>query len=231
MKKVFALAWALCGMLTFSGCVMEDQLSTLLDETLPVGEQWESFTFQPLTATQPLVVTRVSQDKADKLAISTSDYEQDYLAVAVYKKDCPACQQQAPWFDKLAKDFPPDMFGMDFIAIFLDLDEDSSDKNVPWLNALSNVQAYANAATVCAGGACQQVFIPSFVPLKAGTVYYVNKKDVLKTRKGLTWDSTRSAEDQYETLRAQVADVLDLQPITFDPSVNPWKDVEQDTDL
>lgn len=177
------------------------------------------------------MVTRVSQDKADKLAISTSDYEQDYLAVAVYKKDCPSCQQQAPWLDRLAKDFPPDMFGMDFIAIFLDIDENSNDKDVPWLRDLSNVQAYANAATVCAGGACQKVFIPSFVPLKAGTVYYVNKEDVLITRKGLTWNSTRSAEDQYETMRAQVADVLDLQPITFAPSINPWKDVEQDTDL
>lgn len=231
MKKVCALALAFCGMLTFSGCIMDDQLSTFLDETLPVQEPWESFTFQPLTATQPLVVTRLSQDKTDKLAISTSEYEQDYLAVAVYKRDCPTCQQQAPWFDQLAKDFPPNMFGMDFVIVFLDIYEDSADKNVPWLNGLSNVQAYANAATVCAGGACQKVFIPSFLPLKAGTVYYVNKKDISKTFEGLTWDSTASAEEQFEKLRAEVAYVLDLQPITFDPVVDPWKNVGQNTDL
>lgn len=124
------------------------------------------------------------------------------------------------------------MFGMDFIIIFLDIYEDSNDKNVEWINELSNVQAYTNAATVCSGGACQKVFIPDFIKLKTGTVYYVNKKDILKTRKGLTWDAAKDPETQFQKMESQLADVLDLSPITFNPPVvDPWQDTEGNTGI
>lgn len=231
MKKVFALTLALLGMLTFSGCVIDEEISSLLNESLPAEGQWESFTFKALTGNKDLVVTNLSQKNDAELAISTSNYYQDYLAIAVYKKDCENSKNQAPWFDKLAKKFPPRMFGMDFIIIFLDIYEDSNDKNVEWINELSNVQAYTNAATVCSGGACQKVFIPDFIKLKTGTVYYVNKKDILKTRKGLTWDPAKDPETQFQTMESQLADVLDLSPITFNPTVDPWEETEGNTGI
>lgn len=232
MKKVFALTLALCGMLAFSGCIMDEEISSLLEETLPAEGQWESFTFQSLNGNKDLVVTRVSKDDDAKLAISTSGYYQDYLAIAVYKKDCENSKKQAPYFDKLAQDFPPRMFGMDFLIVFLDIYENSSDKNVEWIKDLSTVQSYTNAATVCSGGACQKVFIPSFIKLKTGTVYYVNKNDIAQTRKGLTWDTEKDPEEQFQTMRSQVADVLDLSPITFNPpTVDPWDDADGNSGL
>ncbi len=231
MKKIFALCVALCAMLTLSGCIMDDTLDELIpEENSPLAEIWESFTFKSLSGNADLVVENTSGDDGI-LSISTSNYSEDFLAVAVYKSDCEASKAQASYFDKLAGEFQPKMFDMDYAIVFLDIYEGSTDKDITWAKNLANVDAYSNVSTSCIGGACQKVFLPHFAEAASGTIYFINKHNLAKTRKAMTWNTTDDQEELYLSLRTKLAEYLDLDEITFDPSVGGWNERKQDVEL
>ncbi|MBR3898842.1 MAG: hypothetical protein IKJ44_01045 [Elusimicrobiaceae bacterium] len=232
MKKLLALMLALCGVLTLTGCtILEKDFPEIMEEEFPIEENWESITFKSISGGEDLVVSKTSQNKMGPLSISTSNYEGDYMGVAVYSTDCEACKAQAPYLNKLAKEFNPLLFDMDFAIVFLDLYEDSDIKNVEWAQELEYVKAYTNVASTCAGGACKKVFIPNVDNPTPGTIYYVNKANVFKTRKSADWDLDADPENLYQGLRAEVADFLDLDSIYFDPSVGDWIEHRNDVEL
>ncbi len=231
MKKIFTLAVALCGMFTLSGCIMDETLDELIpEEYSPLAEIWESFTFKSLSGNADLVVENTSGDDGI-LSISTSNYSEDFLAVAVYKSDCEASKAQASYFDKLAGEFQPKMFGMDYAIILLDVYEGSADKDITWAKNLANVDAYSNVSTACIGGACQKVFLPRFAEATPGTVYFINKQNLARSRKAITWNTTDDQEELYMSLRTKLAEYLDLDEITFNPSVGGWNEKPQDVQL
>lgn len=153
--------------------------------TLPFLKFGKALLLNPFWGTADLVVDNTSGDDGI-LSISTSNYSEDFLAVAVYKSDCEASKAQASYFDKLAGEFQPKMFGMDYAIVFLDIYEGSTDKDITWAKNLANVDAYSNVSTSCIGGACQKVFLPHFAEAASGTIYFINKHNLAKTRKALT---------------------------------------------
>ena len=198
MRKIFTLTAALCGLLILTGCTKfyEEFLSDQFGETV---------TFTSLTGNEDLTVERKLNDDG-KLSISTSKYNGDFLAVAVYETNCDVCKLQAPWLDKLAQEFRPK--GMDFVIVFLDVSEISPNPHTEWAQNLANVDAYMNAATSCTDGVCKKVFAPHFAGLLPGAVYFVDKKDIEKTERSVVWSTARDPRESCGTMRAQIAGLL-----------------------
>ena len=209
MRKFFTLTAALCGLIILTGC-------TKFYEVFPPDQFGETVTFTSLTGDEDLTVARKLNDDG-KLAISTSKYDGDFLAVAVYKTDCAVCKLQAPWLDKLAQEFRPK--GMDFVIVFLDVSEISPNPHTEWAQNLANVDAYMNAATSCTDGVCRKVFAPHYAGLLTGAVYFVPKKDIEMTEKSVVWSTARDPRESYGTMRVQIADLLGESIL-----VDEWED-------
>jgi len=221
MKKIFSWAAVLCILFSLTGCLKIYEEFPSLTKGTPLSPEWKSFTFKSLAGGEDLVVSRETLDE-ESLSISTTKYPQNILAVAMYTTDCEVCKMQAPYFDKLAEDIPADK-GMDFAIVFLDIFEDSENKEVEWIKDLKHVEAYTNVATACEGGACRKVFTPyNFTPLP-GTIYYVNKQDVSQSTRGISWNvSLQTPAQLYREMLLQAAHLIGLELIFFDASVDGY---------
>ena len=223
MKKIFSLVIALCGMLTLSGCMIEEVLDFAVPgfspENSPITDEMKEFYFESLSGEEPFVVIR----EPNSLAIKTPGYPNKYIAVAVYERDCEVCQAQAPYLDKIAKEFP--QYGIDVIIVFSDIMNDSANKEVEWIKDLSYVKAYTNLASACSeNGACQEVFFP-FGEGMVGNVYYINKVNVLNKLNFFAWNTAGDPEKEYQNMRQSIANHLGLKEIQFDPpTVGGWND-------
>ena len=223
MRKFFTLAVALCGLATLTGCMKLDieHFGLADEEDLSYAQNWDSFTFKPLNGGEDLTVTRTSQED-EILSIKTSKYKGDFLAVAIYQKDCAECKAQAVLLDKLAKELPESLYNISFIAVFLDVFEDSKDQDLAWIKDLTHLDVYTNVATACEGGACRKAFVPYIFSPLVGNIYYINKANVGKTRKSLAWNPDEKPAETYTHLKQEVAKVLNLSEINFDASVEGW---------
>lgn len=214
---------ALCGMLTLTGCMMiEEEFPTLPEEEqeFPVKEDWESVTFKTLTGSEDLIVTRDTENE-NAIHIQNPFYDQDYFVVALLKSDCVKSQEMAPYLNEISTRITK-MHGVNYIPVFLDIYEDSANQSVDWITNLANMESFMNAATACSDNACQEVFLPKFAETLSGNVYFVNKNDIRKTKKGYAWNTTDEPKEQAKKLEFALAEFLDLEEILFDPSVNPW---------
>lgn len=222
MRKIIALLSLL--LLTLSGCVMiEYDLPNIMnDESVSLYQNYENFRFKSLTGNEDLEVSRSFNDDGT-ISITTSKYDKKYLAVAVYKKDCEVCKIQASWLNKLAKELPSALYGMDYVIIFADIFEDTYNKDVEWMRDLSDVDSYTNIATACSGGACQNVFTPHLGEPFVGGLYLFNK-DNMKNHKIIKWNTANDPQEQYDSTVLKIADFLGLKPINFEPTVSPWED-------
>jgi len=174
----------------------------------PQRHKWDKFSFRALTGEEDLTVTkREAQKEGD-------------LAVVVYTTDCEVCKQHAPLLDQMVKELPRrnvEGEGTDFIIIFADVSAGDENPNVDWVENLANVDAYSNVATACEGGACRQVFWPTLVNFSSGAVlYYVDKENVMNTRRGRIW--TEETLD-YEAMKTEAAGFMKLDAIKFDAGV------------
>ena len=230
MRKFLTLAVALCSLATLTGCMKIDieNFGLAEEEDLSFAQNWDSFTFPALNGGENLTVTRTSQED-EILSIKTSKYKGNFLAVAVYQKDCETCKEQAVLLDKLAQKFPESLYGINFAVVFLDIFDETKNKNVEWLKDLTHVDVYANVATACENGACRKVFLPYTPTPLAGNIYYVNKANVGRTRKSVAWHPTDTPEEAYNQLEKEVARVLNLNPVTFTPDVEGWEGGETGT--
>lgn len=223
MKKLLMLLVAMCGMFHLTGCmIIEEEFLDLPEEEqqLPVNEDWESVTFKTLTGSEDLVVTRDAENK-NAVSILNPDYDQDYFVVALLKKDCVKSKEMAPYLNEISTRISY-MHGVNYIPVFLDIYEDSDDQSVEWIGNLSNMESFMNAATACSNNACQEVFLPKFAEALSGSVYFVNKNDIRKTKKGYSWNTTDAPKEQAKKLEYALADFLNLEEILFNPSVSPW---------
>lgn len=230
MKKMMPV-WivVLSSMLSLSGCLIEMEGEDIINEEykedtravpyVPAYLDWDSFTFKSLRGGEDLKIYRGTSED-DTVPIVTSKEGSDVLVVALYTTNCEVCKVQAPWFDKLASEFPEDWYRVDFAIVFLDLFENSADKNVPWIRNLHNVSAYTNVAEACAGGACKKVFMPLRTQPQAGGIYYVNKKDIRENSKGVEWNTSTNPEELYEATKTHMADYLGLTSVSFDAVVS-----------
>lgn len=192
MRKLLALAVMLGGMVALTGCELID-------------EDWENFTFPSLSGKANLEVL-LHFDGGSAASITTSGYTSDNIAVAVYKTNCSECQAQAPYFEQLANKFRSQNKNMDFVIIFLDIYDGNS--TVSWIKNLTQVEAYANMKTECAGGACQKVFTNYLGIPSAGRVYYINKKDIEKVQEGMHWNTVANQEQLYQLLEKEATAFL-----------------------
>jgi len=226
MKKLFALLIAFCGLLSLTGCSKTEIESFSFDKVdqAPYALNWESFTFKSLKGNAPLVVERL-EGIDQGISIATSKYKGKFLAVALYKKDCALCQDQAPYFDKLAKELPSSIYDIDFAVIFLDIFDDSNENEVKWIKDLSHLDAYTNVASVCDGGACRQAFTPylSQAPLE-GNIYIINKQAVRLSKPITTWDPSLPVEQSYDNVKKEIASILGLGELYFNPQVEDFEE-------
>ncbi len=224
MKKIFTLL--LLVMLTITGCVMieNDFPNIMNDEDISLYQNYENFRFKSLNGNEDLEVSRTFNDD-NTISIETSKSKNKYLAVAVYKKDCEVCKIQASWLNKLAKEVPSALYGMDYIIIFTDIFEDTYNKDVEWMRDLSNVEAYTNIATACSGGACQNVFTPHIGEPFVGGLYLLKKDNIIR-HNIIKWDTTTDPQEQYDATVLKIADFLGLKEINFDASVRPWENTD-----
>ena len=229
MKKIMTLTTALCGLLLLTGCIEDKGLPAPLQEFLkdevtqettgnsPADTNWESFTFESLTQSGDLTVSK-GQVTDGEWPISTSKYTGDFLVVAVYSTDCELCQNQAPWLDQLAQDITSSVSNVNFVVIFSDLFADSADKDVAWIKNLSYLDSYTNVTTACSGSVCRQVFAPKIAEPMTPTVYFVDTKNVLRSWKAMDWDTVQDPQNLYLEIKNELADFMGLLPISFDPT-------------
>lgn len=225
MKKLFVWLVAMCGMLTLTGCVMDETLDALLPEDfageLIAKQQWDKATFKTLTGSEDLVVVRDPENEK-AISISNPDYDQDYLAVILLKSDCEKSKAMLPHLDKLAARMNKYHF-ISYVPVLLDVYEDSTGVDVEWINNLSNLEVFMNAATTCSENACQEVFLPKITETLSGSVYFVRKNDITKTKKGFSWDTEADPQEQAKKMESAFVEFLNLREIEFDtPTVKPW---------
>ena len=225
MKKLFLLAFAFFGILNLIGCSFDETIEELLPpglemEESPVSNILKEFYFDSLMEGEdPFVAIREPQS----LGIKTPGYDNQYIAVAMYAKDCEVCKAQAPYLDRAAKEFPK--IGMDIVIMFTDVYDDQ-DSDVEWIKDLSYVKSYKNSVSFCSeNGICQEVFLP-FSDMVVGNIYFVNKKNVQNRLEHFTWNTTQDQEELYQNMREAMGKHIGAKTIQFDPSVEDWKDDE-----
>lgn len=238
MKKLIALTVVLCGIFALTGCVKIEQYLPEVEgeEDSILSPKWESFTFKALADNENLVVERTPGD-ASRFTISTTPYEQTrYVGLAVYSTDCEACKMHAAWLDKLAGPnlaegaLPSNLYGMDYLIIFVDKFDNADTEDVSWVKNLSHVKAYTNVAAVCEGGACRKAFAPFTAKTpEVATMYYIDKSNLARTRQGITWNTTDDQQKLFEAMRADVANYLNLQGVSFDATVEGYGEGANET--
>lgn len=221
MKKAFVLLVVLT--LAITGCSMieYDFPNIMNDENISLYQNYEKFIFKSLNGKEDLEISRTFNNDGT-ISIKTSKYDNKYLAVAVYKKDCEVCKIQAPWFNKLTKNLPSKLYGMDYLIVFTDIFEDTYNKNVEWMKNLSDVDAYTNVATACSGGACQNVFTPHIGEPFVGGLYFFNKNNI-RNHKIIKWNTTDNPQEQYDLTIKKIADLLGLNEINYDVTIEGWE--------
>jgi hypothetical protein len=178
----------------------------------PVGD-WTSFTFKSLKGGEDLKVTRTGL-----LSVEMPKYQSPFTVVAMCKKNSPQCKEQAVWFDELAGELSTHMFGINWAIVFLDVTDESEIKDIAWIEDLSHADVYADNASAAA-----KVFTPYMLEPEAGNLYFVNKNDFSKNRRGVTWDMAKDPKELYETMKNQAAVFAGLHEITFNVSVVNWE--------
>ena len=225
MKKLLKLLVVMCGMLSLSGCIEDETLDSLLPEDfageLIANQQWDRATFKTLTGSEDLVVIHDTENEKT-ISILNPNYDQDYLAVILLKSNCEKSKAMLPYLDNLAARINKYHF-ISYVPILLDVYEDSTGIDVEWINNLSNLEVFMNAATSCSENACQEVFLPKFTETLSGSVYFVRKNDITKTKKGFSWDIKGDPQEQAKKMESAFVEFLNLQEIEFNPPVvNPW---------
>lgn len=221
MKKLFLF---LCILLPLTGCVIiEDNFPELPEANTPMYDEWKDITFKALTGKENLTVSRNFQDR-NGIIISTPDYNQKFLAVVLLGKDCEKSKLMAPYLNKLATRILPKVHEMNYVPVFLDVYEDSSDKDIPWIKELSNIDFFMNAVTVCSDNACQDVLLPLAQEPSTASVYVVNTRNITRTKKVYSWNLTDDPQVQAKKMENALAEALGLKEISFDPSVDDWED-------
>lgn len=233
MKKLLALMVVLCGMFALTGCVKIEQYLPEVEgeEDSILSPKWESFIFKSLTDNENLVVERTPAE-GGRFTIATSPYERNkYVGLAVYSTDCESCKMHAKWLDKLAGPnvgegaLPADLYGMDYLIIFVDKFDNADAEDVAWVKNLSHVKAYTNVAAVCEGGACRKAFAPFTAKTpEVATMYYIDKSNLARTRQGITWNTTDDQKELFKAMWEDVAKYLNLQGISFDVNVEGWSE-------
>ena len=240
MKKLLTLLVALVGALSLTGCVeIEEELPNVLEgdfsnvvggqNKVPAAGSWETVVFKTLTGAEDLHITR-DADHKNGISILNEKYDQDSLAVVLFNSDCEKSKEMAPYLDEISTRIFR-AHGVNYIPVFLDINEDSEKVNVAWANNLSNIETFMNSATVCSGNACKEVFLPKIAEALTGTVYFVNRKDITKSKKGFSWEITNDPKAQAKQLEAALAEFLDLEEILFDPSVGDWTEDTSTKDM
>lgn len=223
MKKLFFLL--LCVLLPLTGCVIiEKDFPELQEANQQMYDEWQEVTFKSLTGTEDLAISRNFEDK-NSLNILTPDYNKDFLVVVSLKTDCEKSKQMIPYLNELATRIVPKIHAMNYVPVFLDIYEDSSNKNVSWISELSNIGFFMNAATVCSHNACQEVFLPLGAKASAASIYVVDTRNILKTKKVYSWNLTDAPQLQAKEMGNAIAKALGLQSIVYDPSTDGWDDV------
>lgn len=223
MKKLFLLL--LCFLLPLTGCVIiEDNFPELSETNTQMYDEWKEITFKNLTGSENLVISRNSQDE-NSLNILTPDYNQDFLAVVLLETDCEKSKLMAPYLNEMATRIIPKAHGMNYVPVFLDIYQDSPNKNIPWLTGLYNVNFFMNAVTVCSDNACQDVFLPLGAKPSTASIYVVDTHNITKTKKVFSWNLTEDPQVQSRRMETALAEALGLEIITFDPpTVDDWED-------
>lgn len=223
MKKLFLF---LCILLPLTGCVIiEENFPELPEANTPMYDEWKDITFKALTGKENLTVSRNFQDRTG-IIISTPDYNQDFLAVVLLGKDCEKSKLMAPYINELATRIVPKAHGMNYVPVFLDVYEDSSDKDIPWIKELSNIDFFMNAVTVCSDNACQDVLLPLASEPSTASVYVVNTRNITRTKKVYSWNLTDDPKLQAQRMEKGLAAALGLKEILYDdPNVENWDDI------
>lgn len=252
MQKIVALATMACALCLMSGCtVVEIGLPVALQEELEEVfdiKNWKQFTFKALDEGEDLVITRVepetitlanpTEKEADEVItqekIETSKYEdKDFLIVAVYDKECLACDKQAPYYNSLSKVVSPFPF-YNFTFTAVSLDESDEAKGQEWFFELPDTDMYAGENIQGCKGASFRIFTPSYLRPKPGSVYCINKRDaahpteIVDVFQLKAWaNSTSPAEINYLYLQMaqNIADCVGTKLISFDASVSDWEEV------
>lgn len=224
MKKLFFL---LCFFLPLTGCViMEENFPEISETDTQRYAEWTDVTFENLTGNENLIISRNSQDQ-NSLNILTPDYNQDFLVVVLLGKDCEKSKSMAPYLNEMATRIVPKIHGMNYVPVFLDIYEDSPNKNVSWISGLDNVNFFMNALTICSDNACQNVFLPLGAKPSTGSVYVVDTHNIANTKKVYSWNLTEEPQVQAAKLQSVLVNALGLEPISFGkPSVDDWDDVD-----
>ena len=242
MKKIITLLISLGSAFFLSGCVDEDMVvkpKTIEElqavagsvndserKNTPQHQTWDKFTFMSLTGEEDLTVMRKKAEEEGAIAISTSPYNERYLAVVVYTTDCEVCKQHAPMLDQMLGELPHRNLegeGTDFIIIFSDVSAETENPDIDWVQNLANVKAYGNVVTACSGGACRQVFWPEKISPSAGAVlFFVDKENVMNTHRGTIWTE---ATLNYDAMQTEIARFMKLSAINFDAGVVGETDV------
>lgn len=223
MKKLFLF---LCILLPLTGCVIiEENFPELPEANTPMYDEWKDITFKALTGKENLTVSRNFQDRTG-IIISTPDYNQKFLAVVLLGKDCEKSKSMAPYLNELATRIVPKAHGMNYVPVFLDVYEDSSDKEIPWIKELSNIDFFMNAVTVCSDNACQDVLLPLASEPSTASVYVVNTRNITRTKKVYSWNLTDDPKLQAQRMEKGLAAALGLKEILYDdPNVENWDDI------
>ena len=157
MKKLLTLLVALVGALSLTGCVeieeewpnvLEGDFSNVVGEQnrVPAAGSWETVVFKTLTGAEDLHITR-DADHKNGIFILNEKYDQDSLAVVLFNSDCEKSKEMAPYLDEISTRIFR-AHGVNYIPVFLDINEDSEKVNVAWANNLSNIETFMNSATV-----------------------------------------------------------------------------------
>ncbi|MGN0022704.1 MAG: hypothetical protein ACI352_01550 [Elusimicrobiaceae bacterium] len=223
MKKLFLF---FCVLLPLTGCVIiEENFPELPEANTQMYDQWTDITFKTLTGKENLTVSRNFQDR-NGIIIQTPDYNQKFLAVVLLGKDCEKSKLMAPYLNELATRILPKIHGMNYVPVFLDVYEDSSNKDIPWIKELSNIDFFMNAVTVCSDNACKDVLLPLAAEPSTASVYVVNTRDIAKTKKVYSWNLTDDPQVQAKQMEKALSAALELSDIWYDnPSIEGYDNI------
>ena len=196
MKKVII---GLIATFTLFACLPED-FSFTKDEKVKL------FTFPSVFGSDTLAISIMNPFSFSNFTeYSQYPSNSDKLyAVATYETDCPACQEQAAYFDKLAKEFK--YSGIQFAILFIENDKQAI-QQLDYLKELS-VPVYYNAESFCKEG-LNRIVTP-------GVVFIANEKANYKNYIG--WDTKSTAQGEsnrsYHNLRGLLKDFCYKNPET-----------------
>ncbi len=223
MKKLFLL---LCVLLPLMGCVIiEENFPELPETNTQMQDEWKDITFKALTGKENLTVSRNFQDR-NGIIISTPDYNQNFLAVILLEKDCEKSKLMMPYINELATRIIPKAHGMNYVPVFLDIYEDTPNKDIPWIKDLSNINFFMNAVTVCSDNACQDVLLPLASEPSTASIYVVDTRNIAKTKKIYSWNLEEEPKSQAQKMEKALAVALGLKEILYDdPRVDDWDNI------